>query len=391
MVDDQDLDSETLLKLNQRTDELGVLSVFVHTDPSRDQNLQAVGIDLKNRYRELQRRVTEDGGHSRGREVAAALERLWPQVEGLASPPASARSHFFFAGLDGDWVVRFDSPMDVANRVVLDDGPFIHPLLELLDEGRPAGVVVLSTEEARILEWRLGSLQMVSRLEQEYVEAPHERAGPIGGGPTGQLNTPMREQRKARDRKLMNRFVDRVVKTAGDLAATRGWERILISGGEYWTEQVIARFPEPLREAVFGDSRILSGLDDTALAAPVTDLLREYHTDNKQQLVERMREAVGAGAAAVGLSEVAAALTAGRVAHLVYDPEVRYAGSVGADGALYAGDEVAPGDEPGTPDPRLTERLVERALETGARVSPVEGAAAGPLQDANGIAALLRW
>jgi hypothetical protein len=48
---------------------------------------------------------------------------------------------------------------------------------------------------------------------------------------------------------------------------------------------------------------------------------------------------------------VAAALNAGRVAHLVYDPEVRYRGTVGADGALYGGDEVGPEDTQGCRSP----------------------------------------
>jgi hypothetical protein len=39
----------------------------------------------------------------------------------------------------------------------------------------------------------------------------------------------------------------------------------------------------------------------------------------------------------------------------------------------------------------LTERIVERALETGARVTPVEGAASNGLAEASGIAAVLRW
>jgi hypothetical protein len=94
---------------------------------------------------------------------------------------------------------------------------------------------------------------------------------------------------------------------------------------------------------------------------------------------------------ALGLSQVAGALNEGRVAHLVYDPDVRYAGSMDADGALYADAEAAAGNRPHTAEPRLTERLVERALATGARVSPVEGAAGGVLRDAAGIGALLRW
>jgi hypothetical protein len=36
-------------------------------------------------------------------------------------------------------------------------------------------------------------------------------------------------------------------------------------------------------------------------------------------------------------------------------------------------------------------RLVERALATGARVRPVEGAASGVRSEAAGIGALLRW
>ncbi|MGH3525192.1 MAG: hypothetical protein ACRDU4_20770, partial [Mycobacterium sp.] len=278
-----------------------------------------------------------------------------------------------------------------ANRVVLDDFPFIHPLLELLDEGRTAGVVLVSADEARLLEWRVGSLQLLRRMEQQHVEAPHERAGQIGGGPEGQFHTPMREQRQARERDRMQRFLDQVTKVAAELAGDRGWERILISGGERWTEPTVARFPQALRDKVFADARVLSGLDDVALAAAVTEWVHEQHTERETQLLGHVRDAAGSGVAALGLSEVAAALNAGRVAHLVYDPNVRYRGTVGADGALYGGDEVGPDGHPGTPELRLSERLVERALKTKARISPVEGAADGALRDAAGIAALLRW
>src|SRR5690606_14379054 len=120
------------------------------------------------------------------------------------------------------------------NRLVLDDGPFIHPLLEALDEGRPAGVIILATQEARLLEWRVGTLQTVSVMEQPYVEAPHERAGQIGGGPPGQFNAPVREQRQARERVLTERFVEEIIGVATELAGQRGWERILLSPGPRW-------------------------------------------------------------------------------------------------------------------------------------------------------------
>lgn len=385
------LAEDDLWEISQRTDNLGVLSVYLSADPRQDPNLQGAAIDLRNRFRELQRRVAEDADSDQRRDVAAALERLWPQIESLASPTASGRGRIAFAALDSDWIVRFESAMPVANRVVFDDGPFVHPLLELLDEGRTAGVVLVSAEEARLLEWRVGSLRMLSKMVQPYAEAPHERAGQVGGGPEGQFHTPVREQRQARERDRIERFLDQVTKAAAELADDRGWERILISGGERWTEPTVARFSQTLRGKVFADARVLNGLDDVALATAVTEWVHQQHGERETQLLERVRDAAGSGVAALGLSEVAAALNAGRVAHLVYDPQVRYTGTVGADGALYARDEVGPDGQPGTPEPRLTERLVERALNTGARISPVDGAATGVLRDATGVAALLRW
>jgi hypothetical protein len=142
---------------------------------------------------------------------------------------------------------------------------------------------------------------------------------------------------------------------------------------------------------VVRDPRVLGGLDEAALAAAVTARLHQEHAAQERRLIERVRDAAHAQRGALGLSEVTAALNRGRVAHLVYDPEVRYTGSVGADGTLYAGEEVGPGGRAGAPEPRLTERLVEQALATGARVSPVEGAARGVLGEAEGVAALLRW
>jgi hypothetical protein len=376
----------------RRSDELGVLSVYVNVDPRADPHSQGAGIDLRNRFRDLQRRIGEggaDGSGDVGDDVTGALERIWPQVESLGSPDVSGRGRLAFFGLGSGWVARLETQLPVTSRVVLDEHPFIHPLLELLDEGRPAGVLVISGDAAEIHEWRLGALTAADRLEPEYVEAPHERTGQIGGGPQGQFHTPMREQRQSRERDRMERFVEQAVDRAAALATDRGWERIVLSAAERWRDQAAHRFPQQLQDKVITDSRLLGGLDDAGVATAVTEVLHDRHKAQEAELSEQTLAAGRVGHGALGLSEVAAALNQGRIEHLVYDPNVRYAASVGTDGALYAGDEAGPGDR--TPEPRLTERLVERALAGGARVSPVEGAAEGSLREAEGIGALLRW
>jgi hypothetical protein len=157
------------------------------------------------------------------------------------------------------------------------------------------------------------------------------------------------------------------------------------------TDALVKALSPELRDVAVRDHRMLVRLDLPVLEGIVTDRMRSAHAQFERRLIAAVREdAPAAGAAALGLSEVLGALNQARVAHLIYDPNIRYRGSVGHDGSLYAEGETTLTYAP-TVDLRLTERIVERALETGARVTPVEGAGRDGLAEAAGIAAVLRW
>jgi hypothetical protein len=382
------LDLETLLELSRRTDPVGVLSVYLDARPGR---LQAASIDIKNRLAELARWVAAEESPERAAAVNDAIDRLAGELERLTEPGERGRARILFVALDDGWVIRVSSQLAVPNRVVLDASPFIHPLLELLDEGGPAGVVLASRTQARLFEWRLGELIPLRELAADAVEAPHERSGPVGSRPGRRHGTPTGEQRRARERDQAGRFIERVGAAASRLAHDRGWERVLVSVGGPLTDTLVKALTPTLRDVVVRDHRVLVRLDLPVLEDLVTERLRSAHAQFEQRLIGKLREdAQGAGAAALGLSEVVGALNQARVAHLIYDPHVRYRGSVGHDGSLYAEGEMTP-TYASTADLRLTERIVERALETGARVTPVEGAADDGLAEAAGIAAILRW
>ena len=137
------------------------------------------------------------------------------------------------------------------------------------------------------------------------------------------------------------------------------------------------------------DSRHLHDHALPALAADVAERFGRDRATRNTELSRRVRlAALGAQRGALGLSEVVAALNEGRAEHVIYDSAGRYRGSIGPDGSLFAeGEHLGLGKE----EPRLLERIVERALHTGARVTPLDGRAAGRLADADGIGALLRW
>lgn len=379
-----ELDKDALRDLTTRTSEAGVLSAYHYLDPADDP--ETGRIDMANRARELLRNLR--AGQAAQPRTVETITRLF---DGPAwAPSAPGVGNISFIDLTGDWSMHLTCPMPVANRLVLDDGPFIHPLIELLDEGRPAGVVVMSGTTGRIYRWQLGALALIEQIDDDEVESRREPPGQIGGGPAGQYHTPAVEHWQAKENSRARRFARKIADRAAAMVAEQGWDRILVSAGTTWTGMVADLVQAPPELAILQDPRILAGLDDAAFAHAVAEQLHAHHIEREQQQAAQIARSAP-GTVALGLSEVAAALNEGRVAHLIYDPRVRFRGAVTDDGTLLAGTEEAPGGGEPRPDSRFTERLVHRALATTARISPLEGAAATSLAAARGIAATLRW
>jgi hypothetical protein len=265
--------------------------------------------------------------------------------------------------------------MPLASRVVLDSRPFIRPLLELLDEGEPAGVVLTSAREAELLDWRLGALRRLKRVTREQGE--HRQA------------TTLREQRARRERDRELRWIEEVAAEVVRLAGEHGWARSLISGDGRLTGPLVEALPRELRANALLDASQLHEHDQLALAAAVAERLGQDRAGGNARLSRSVRASpLGAQRGALGLAEVVAALNEGRAEHLIYDSALRYSKAIAPDGSLLAAGE-APGL--GKQEPRLLECILERAFHASARITPVDGSAADNLADAGGIAALLRW
>jgi hypothetical protein len=380
-----DPDFASLSALLGAADPIGVVSIFVDAGGEA----RGTAIDIHNRLSDLQRRVSADGPAERADALHRSLTGLEAEIEGLYDPSASGRGRVMFAPLSGAAPTRFSTQLRLRNRVVLDDRPFVHPLLESLEQGRPAGVILMSRDVAEVLEWRHGELLNMGRIVLDG-EAPSEAWGaPRPAGHQQTEPSPERRERRADDQR--RRFVDRIADAVTRLATRRGWERAVISGDERLTGPLLGALPEPLRDTAVRDSRHLIESDSRSLNAIVSELLQRQQAEADVRLTERILNAARAAeGGALGLSEVLAALNEARVMHLIYDPDVRYAGAVADDGQL-----SSPPERRATvrvvQEPRLTERMVERCLETGARVTPVGKRAAAMLAETGGVAAQLRW
>jgi hypothetical protein len=382
-----DLVSVALRDLIRDEDPLGVVSIYV--DMPADGADRRPEIVLKNQLADLESKVDSQGTPRRGEALRSAIARVMPTIERLLDAGTSGRGGAAFSPLSTSEVTFLTAPMPLPIRVVLDSRPFIQPLVELLDEGHPAGVALVSAHAAELLDWRFGDLRPLARVTREFADGGRERPGPrVTNSAGARPVTAARDRRSRRERDQQMRWMEQVAAEVLHLADEQDWGRIVISGDERLTGPLVEALPTRLRDVALLDPRHLQS-DHPALAMDIAERLRQDRAGRNVDLSRRVRAAaLGAQRGALGLSEVVAALNEGRVAHVIYDSARRFAGGIGPDGSLFAdGERLGLGTE----EPRLLERIVERALDTGARVTPLDGSAAGRLADADGIAALLRW
>lgn len=377
-------------------DRFGVLSVYVDADPREKAAARpAWVVAAENGLDEIRRRVRGDGDRERWTALVSALESLAGELAAILDPRLPGRGRALFATVEGGDVRRVSIQLPLVDRVSLDDVPDLTPLLVACDRGRPAGLVVVSHESVRVLETALGAVEDLAAFDVEPETSDwRELKGPAAANPgLAQHSASQRDRFERRVEEHVERRLERLASELERTRARRGWDRLVIAGDPRLTQALRDELDRDQVDLALVDRR-LNGLSAAEIADALAPELEAANVRREASLVGRARDAALSGnAGALGLADVVAALEDGRVEHLLFDPERAFPGVRAADGRLAPAGAEPPGADPSglVAEPSLTPHLVERALETDARVTPLSAAGAETLAEHGGIAALLRW
>jgi hypothetical protein len=261
------------------------------------------------------------------------------------------------------------------------------PLLEALEAGERAGLIMASRDALVLWESELERASEVDRIELEPWVGDWwpEMKGPSRANPLrGQHTVSQRDRYARRIAEAYRHTLDEASVTLGALARERSWTRAVLAGDP----RTIDALDGVLRHGGLTTITIAANLEGLRTEQALGRLDAALETLAAQTSRDRIRviqeEAAADAKGACGLARVLAALNDARVASLSIDPSRTYTGLVESGEILRAADPVE-----GTAD--LTDLIVSRALSTGADVIPVLGDTTERLGSCGGIAALLRW
>jgi Bacterial archaeo-eukaryotic release factor family 10 len=383
------LNSQLITELRELIDERAdgpVLSAFCRTDPRDPANKgESPGwlVALKNGLRDA---VSSSNGEHEGGEAARKLgaeaERRLTEI----SAAERGRSVALFLSADGliNALHTFQIPVR-EDFVCLDGGPVIWPMVDVLDRGRRTGLVLISHDRIRLLEWRDGHAEELetSTYDLELGDWREYR----GASRSGHGQSAVSHERAYDDRvaEWRARFIKAAGKNISEGTRELGFERLLVAGEGDLGREFTEALPSELRGLVA--EVVPTNLIDLSPAEAAQHLdphMREVWRARVNRVADDALERVQAGGrGAGGADETLLALAEGRVEHLLIDPYLKTKAETLSDGARQAIEDAG--------EASIQEALVELAIRTDAQVSSASVEEVPALAEAGGVLALLRY
>jgi hypothetical protein len=375
------LDKADILNLLSARDPVGYLSIYLHIDP-REQDRMPWQIFLKDQLHMVENTLRE---RSRADWVAykGAIDSAQAALEQLQDPRLPGVGRALYLALSTGDIETVSLQIPFQDRVVIDHSPYIRPLVQVWDDGKPSGCLILGRDGARIGEWQYGRYHELASLSLDSMREEYEEAGFIRRRPLAlpkQVATNDKSKRRGAHYDL---FLQVVAKSWERVQREKGWSRALLYGHAPWRTSLLHNIHTHPHDLFREIEAMIYSEHDLLLAERINSDYAQWNRERENDLVQEIVSgANGAGRGILGVSQVIGALEQGRVEHLAYC----------ADTSINLTKYPTNGFVPEGKDPALgIEILVEAALQTGARVTPIEDDSARVLSKFGSVGALLRW
>lgn len=368
------LSPDTLRRLaGLRPEDGKVVSIYLNLDPTEFASGTARSTAINSVLDEASRAAREEGAG-----VREDVERISELFKSFDFHGAHGVAVFACGAEDLFEVIKL--PRTVENAVVVDEAPYVEPLVEV-QAGARYGVVLVNRKTARIFRGSRDRLDEVARVDDE-VHGQHDQGGWSQSRYQRSVDKEAKDHLKHTADELMRRH------------KRRPFEAIFVGAPEAIYNDFCERLHPYLRERVVG--RIEVDVENTSVdevQSAADDTIAGYERKLETDALDRLEQgaAIG-GRGATGLEDTLTALNEQRVEVLLLQdnfdsagvccPQCGWLGSSGVPACPADGTETVARED-------ITDLVVRRAITQSARVVRISDDER--LEPMGSIAAVLRF
>jgi len=265
-------------------------------------------------------------------------------------------------------------------------GAFLRPIVEAMDEHERYGVVLTSTQRARLFTVHMGEITE----HEDLISDTGSRSRALG---TDQWRSQKRHERRHEEE--VAHHAKRVIDALRDLALREPFDRLIVAGTKKATAQLVRLLPHRLQGKLVRTLTMPLTASKKDVLEGILKLQQSMEREQESALVEGLEaELHDGGKAVAGFAPVLDAINHGRVWKLLYDKKLKVKGGECADCGSYSPHARGPCVYCGAkvkPVAQTLDRLSQTVFEMAGQVEVVDGPAAKRLAQHGSIAALLRY
>jgi peptide chain release factor subunit 1 len=316
-------------------------------------------------------------------EVEKDFEATFRQVEELLfhNPIPGERGRVVYASAPSEFFVAYRLGVEPERKVVLDNSPFILPLMEMMDDYEDYGILLMDSDEARLY---IVSSNIIEQVDSSSIDLMnrHKKGG-------------MSQKRFNRLRRgAIDAFISQIIEDLEKLDGLDKMRGLVVAGPGKEKKQLVAALPGKMAERVIGILDVSIEIPPHSLLARGEEIAIAHEREEDSRAIEELRRAIFKDEmAAVGINEVRDALVQGRVEKLLVSKDLSIPGWICEN---CKGIHMGAPPEGSCPDcdgpisgAELVNELAEMVQRTDAEM---EFVAASPfLESIGGLGATLRY
>ncbi len=316
-------------------------------------------------------------------DIERDFEATLGQVEEMLyhNPIPGERGRVIFASASSSFFVAHRIGVEPRRKLVLDNSPFILPLMEMRDDYEDYGIILMDSDEARVYSVRSKVLEQVGSSSIDLMNR-HKKGG-------------MSQKRFNRLRRgAIDAFISQIVEDLEGLEGLEGMRGLVVAGPGSVKKKLVDALPKHLQGKVIGMVDVSIDIPPGQLLAHGEEIASAHEREGEMLAIGELRRAIfKEELAAIGVNEVRDALLQGRVETLLVSKGLSIPGWICEDcKGIHEG--VPPeGTCPDCGGPVSGAEIVNELAELVERTdAEMEVVSASPfLESIGGLGAILRY